>query len=258
MTDEQTAPKYEQRSFTVELRAEERHRGAPPTIVGHAAVFNSLSEDLGGFREQIAPGAFTRTIREGGPVYALWNHDPNYVIASTKNGSLRLSEDKNGLRAEMDPLDTPTIRDLVVKPIQDGLISKMSFGFSVPHGGADMMNDKTMGPVRTLRDVDLFDVSPVTFPAYPATDVQARMSRLRELLRAADPSVASTIAQIDALIDSLMSQLGIPDDDGEEMDMPMRSLEVAQESVVVDAATAGAVMAAVRERDLVLRMKRTP
>lgn len=257
MTDEQTAPKYEQRSFTVELRAEERHRGAPPTIVGHAAVFNSLSEDLGGFREQIAPGAFTRTIREGGPVYALWNHDPNYVIASTKNGSLRLSEDRNGLRAEMDPLDTPTIRDLVVKPIQDGLISKMSFGFSVPRGGAEMASDK-IGPVRTLRDVDLFDVSPVTFPAYPATDVQARMSRLRELLRAADPSVASTIAQIDALIDSLMSQLGIPDNDGEEMDMPMRSLEAAQESGAVDAEIAGAIEAAVRERELTLRMKRTP
>src|SRR5437016_4714427 len=85
----QPFPQYAQRAFPIEFRLEQRHRGAPPTLIGHAAVFDQVA-DLGWFKERIAPGAFTRTLREGGPVYALWNHDPNYIIASTKNGSLRL------------------------------------------------------------------------------------------------------------------------------------------------------------------------
>ena len=252
------APKFETRAFDVELRVEQRHRGAPPTIVGHAAVFNSLSEDLGGFREQINPGAFTRTLREGGPVYALWNHDPNFVIASTRNGSLRLSEDKAGLRAEMDPIDTPTIRDLVVKPIQDGLITKMSFGFSVPAGGAEMASDKNLGPVRTLRDVDLFDVSPVTFPAYPNTDVAARALWIARRAASVDPDLAAMLAQMDRLMDQMMAMCGMGENAMPPKETSSHDPRGAQERDAEDAKVAGAIAAAVRDRELTLRKKRTP
>lgn len=156
------------RAFNLsELRVQQGSKGA--TIVGHAAVFNSLSEDLGGFREQIAPGAFSDLDAPG--VYALWNHDERFIIAGTNDGSLRLAEDSIGLHVEMEPMDTPTIRDLVIEPIRRGLVNKMSFAFDPvddswgKDGGID---------VRTVHAVKLYDVSPVTFPAYRQTDISMR------------------------------------------------------------------------------------
>jgi len=143
-------------------------------LVGHAAIFNSLSEDLGGFRERVRPGAFTRSLSQisaDRPVYALWNHDSNFVIASTNDGSLRLSEDERGLLADFEPIDTQIIRDLVVKPIRDGKVNKMSFAFEI-QGEKWTTEDST--EVRDVLDADLYDVSPVVFPAYPTTDISAR------------------------------------------------------------------------------------
>ena len=159
-----------------DLRVETR--GTAQTIVGHAAVFDSLSEDLGGFRERIAPGAFSELDAPG--IFALWNHDERFIIAGTNDGSLRLSEDKIGLLAEMDPMDTPTIRDLVLEPIRRGLVNKMSFAFDPVDDswGKDGSLD-----VRTLKSVKLFDVSPVTFPAYRQTDISLRA--LAAVLRSA-------------------------------------------------------------------------
>lgn len=157
----------------IEVRANQEGTGE---IVGHAAVFNQLSEDLGQFREMIAPGAFKKTINEA-DVRALWNHDPNFVLGRTKNGTLELKEDEKGLAIKIKPPDTQWARDLMVS-IQRGDVDQMSFGFRAIKEDWKTENDEL---IRVLQEVELFDVSPVTFPAYPTTDVQMR--KLIDVLR---------------------------------------------------------------------------
>lgn len=166
----------ERRVFAVDgLQVERRDSGAP-VIRGHAAVFGQLSEDLGGFREQIAPGAF-KTAIETDDVRALFNHDANFILGRNRAKTLRLSEDARGLAIEIDAPDTQTIRDLVLAPIERGDVTQMSFGFAVRPNGQDWAKNDDGHTVRTLKNVRLFDVSPVVFPAYPQTDVAVRELR---------------------------------------------------------------------------------
>lgn len=166
----------ERRFFPVDALSVERRDGAPAKIRGHAAVFNQLSEDLGGFREQIAPGAFADAITND-DVRALFNHDPNFILGRNRAKTLQLSEDNRGLAIEIDAPDTQTIRDLVLSPIDRGDVTQMSFGFSVRPGGQDWAKDDEGRTIRTLKKLRLFDVSPVVFPAYPQTDVAVRELR---------------------------------------------------------------------------------
>lgn len=136
------------------------------TIHGYAAVFNSMSEDLGGFREIIAPGAFSETLNAD--VRALWNHDANHVLGRTKSGTLRLYEDQRGLRVE---IDAPEAAGWMLDSMRRGDVDQMSFGFRTRDDEWKMEDGY---PLRTLRKVDLFDVSVVTFPAYPETDAAVR------------------------------------------------------------------------------------
>lgn len=161
----------ERRSFTLdEIRVEKREDGSAK-IVGHAAVFNQLSEDLGGFREQIAPGAFADALADD--VRALFNHNPDYVLGRNLSKTLRMVEDSRGLAIEIDPPDTQVARDLMVSMAR-GDITQMSFGFSVRPNGQNWAKDDEGRVIRTLTNVRLFDVSPVTYPAYPQTDVAVR------------------------------------------------------------------------------------
>ncbi|MBS1198148.1 MAG: phage prohead protease, family [Proteobacteria bacterium] len=158
----------ERRVVVGELRT--INEGGGLKIAGHAAKFDLMSEDLGGFRERIAPGAFAKTIQSG-DVRALWNHDANIVLGRNTAGTLRLSEDSAGLYYEVDAPDTQLVRDMVLAPIARGDVNQCSFGFYT-------LSDKWAKVdgewVRTLLEVDLFDVSPVTYPAYPQTDVAVR------------------------------------------------------------------------------------
>ena len=123
----------EERTFAlagVEVRSGD---GEPPVIVGHAAVYNRWSEDLGGFKERVLPGAFTKTL-VGGDVRALFNHDPNFLLGRTKSGTLTLADEAKGLHFEANPPDTQTIRDLVLEPMRRGDVDQCSFSFSVPGG----------------------------------------------------------------------------------------------------------------------------
>lgn len=152
-----------------------REESGGPRIVGHAAVFDTLSLDLGWFREKVARGAFTKTLREA-DVRALWNHDPNYVLGRNKSGTLALAEDERGLAIEILPPNAQWARDLM-ESMRRGDVDQMSFGFrSIKESWEGDVNN----PVRVLQEVELFDVSVVTFPAYPATDAQVR-SLLRAL-----------------------------------------------------------------------------
>lgn len=159
----------EERVFALsdlEVRAE----GDAPLIRGHAAIFNVRSEDLGGFREQIMPGAFKRTIKNG-DIRALYNHDPSFVLGRTKADTLRLAEDERGLAVEIAPPDTTWARDLL-ETMRRGDVDQMSFGFRVVKDKWEDEDDGTR--LRTLLEVQAFDVSVVTFPAYPQTDAAVR------------------------------------------------------------------------------------
>lgn len=166
----------ERRVFSLDTLTVEHRDGEASKIRGHAAVFNQLSEDLGGFREQIVPGAFVEAI-ERDDVRALFNHDANFILGRNRSGTLRLTEDTRGLAIEVDAPNTQTIRDLVLSPIERGDVSQMSFGFSVRPGGQDWAKDEEGRTIRTLKKLRLFDVSPVVFPAYPQTDVAVRELR---------------------------------------------------------------------------------
>jgi hypothetical protein len=163
---------YEYRSADVSFERKEESGGR--TLVGYAALFNSYSEDLGGFIEVIEKGAFSDSLKND--VRALLNHDPNYVLGRTRSGTLRLSEDDKGLRVEIDLPETTWADDLV-KLIERGDINQMSFGFRVIE---DEWKEEKSQLIRVLKKVDLFDVSIVTFPAYPETTVQVRAA-IKEL-----------------------------------------------------------------------------
>lgn len=138
-------------------------------IVGHAAVFNQLSEDLGGFREIIAPGAFAGSIAER-DVRALLNHNSDMVLGRSSAGTLRLAEDEKGLAIEIDPPPTTYANDLLISMGRRD-VKEMSFGFVAIRDEWLQVDGEW---VRTLLEVDLYEVSPVTFPAYTQTDVSAR------------------------------------------------------------------------------------
>jgi HK97 family phage prohead protease len=159
----------EVRTIETEIKVEQRE-DAKPVISGYAIVFNKLSEDLGGFREQVAPGACTRAIKED-DIRAAFNHNPNYILGRNKSGTLQLAEDNKGIRFTIDPLpDTQWCRDLQVS-IGRGDINQCSFKFSTIK---DAWDNSTKNVVRTLQDIRLFDVSIVTYPAYPQTSVKVR------------------------------------------------------------------------------------
>ena len=155
----------------IELRADD----AEPVVAGYAAVFNELSEDLGGFREEIAPGAFEEALKAS-DIRALFNHDPSQIVARTKNGTLKVWEDEKGLRYEFTPnMKTQAGRDLV-ELLKRGDVDQSSFAFSM-EGGVDEWDDSGNIPIRRIKKVGrLYDVSPVTYPAYPATSVQVARS----------------------------------------------------------------------------------
>jgi len=165
----------EQRTYNVtfECRQDE---GKPVQIAGHAAVFNEFA-DIFGFRERILPGAFTEAINRD-DVRALFNHDSNFVLGRNKSGTLRMSEDSKGLAVEIDMPDTQLIRDMVTEPINRGDVSQMSFAFRVVQDEWRHFDDKP--DERDIKEVRLYDVSPVTYPAYEGTDV-ALASRSKSL-----------------------------------------------------------------------------
>ena len=154
---------------THELRASEEDGGR--ILVGYAAKFNARSERIGDFYEEIAPGAFAGVL--GNDVRALYNHDANMVLGRTTNGTLRLEEDAQGLRVAITLPETSYAQDLWTL-VQRGDVSQMSFGFTVGKGGQEWRKEGA-NPIRRITQVArLLDVSPVTYPAYPQTTVQAR------------------------------------------------------------------------------------
>jgi HK97 family phage prohead protease len=148
----------------VEVRAD----GDGMTFKGYAAVFNSRSEDLGGFRETIRPGAFGKSLAQTRAIKMFWNHNTDIPLGSTKS-NLVLTEDARGLMAEAKLPDTAAGRDMALL-VRERIVDSMSFGFQVVKD--DWSEDYAE---RELHEVRLFEVSPVTgWPAYPKTTASVR------------------------------------------------------------------------------------
>lgn len=161
-----------------DVRATKRADGKP-IFAGYGAVFYDgtpeteykLWDDM---VERIMPGAFDRAISEQHDVRGLFNHDPNHVLGRTKSGTMKLSIDAKGLAYEIEPGDTSVSRDVQVH-LDRGDVSGSSFSF-VPTEASwieQTKDGKTMW-IREVRSVDLYDVGPVTFPAYESTTAGVR------------------------------------------------------------------------------------
>lgn len=144
--------------------------GSIGSISGYAAVFNKLSEPLGRFREKIAPGAFADSVK--GDIRAFWNHNMDFILGRSTAKTLSLEEDQLGLKFGLNLPDTNIGRD-VMTSVKRKDVTGMSFGFMVSEDTWE--RGKPGEPhIRTLLKVDLFEISPVVFPAYPQTSVSAR------------------------------------------------------------------------------------
>jgi hypothetical protein len=158
-----------ERRFT-SVRVEVRAGTDKRTIGGYAAKFDRASQNLGGFREQIAPGAFNRSRSLNWPdVVARYNHDNNLLLGTTGAGTLRLGIDEIGLTYEAD---LPSARADVHELVQRGDVRQSSFAFIADD--EDWATDDSGFPLRTLKQVRLLDVAPVNAPAYQDTSVGLR------------------------------------------------------------------------------------
>ena len=165
-----------------EIRSFEVRQVEDEFVEGYAAVFSSRSELLGNFYEEIEPGAFDGVLDDD--VFALLNHDPNFILARTKNGTLQLSQDEVGLKVRFQ-LPRTSLGNDMREMLKSGLIDRMSFAFTVK---TDKWSKVDGTPLRTIMKVErLYDVSPVVQPAYKETSisVQARSMAL-ELAEASE------------------------------------------------------------------------
>jgi len=171
----------EKRSFeTAEVRAKGRK------LQGYAALFGTEARIGGDLVETIAPGAFTETLANRADILALVDHDPSRLLARTRSGTLRLSQDTRGLAFDLDIPDTQAGRD-VLTLAERGDLGGMSFGFTVRDEHLD-------GNQRELRAVDLFEISVVAaFPAYEGTVINARSKHTNQ------PALACAVRKLQIL-----------------------------------------------------------
>lgn len=160
-----------------ELRAAD---GEPPVLEGYGAVFNTYSRNLGGFVEQVDPGAFTDTLaQQGRDILGLINHDPNWLLASTQSGTLDLIADGTGLRYRMLLDESDPDAQRAMSKVRTGKLRGSSFSFRAI---SDKWGTTEQGfPLRSLLAVELFDVGGVAMAAYPATEAEGAAVALRSL-----------------------------------------------------------------------------
>lgn len=164
------------RSAPTEFKTREENDSL--TIEGYFAVFDSNYEIFDGMSESIAPGAFSSSI--AGDIRALVNHDTTLVLGRTKAGTLQLREDNHGLwgRIDINPKDGDAMN--LYERVKRGDVNQCSFGFDIREEETEFHPD---GSVHwTIKDVDLYEVSCCTFPAYEETNISARTAQ-RDTIR---------------------------------------------------------------------------
>lgn len=145
----------------------------PGVLRGYGALFGEWSDDLGGFRERIAKGAFTKSLRENPDILIAFNHNPSQLIGRTSAGTATVVEDSVGLLVSVTPVDTALASD-VTELVKTQHVRGMSFAFSTVD---DHWWEKDGEVFRELRELKLYEVGPVTSPAYPATMIYANGGR---------------------------------------------------------------------------------
>ena len=146
-------------------------------IEGYFSVFNSTYELWPGATESVAPGAFASTL--GGDIRALIDHETRLVLGRNKSGTLELREDSHGLwgRVKINPNDQDAVN--LYERVKRGDVDQCSFGFDIVKEDTEVRDD---GSVHwTIREVKLYEVSVVTFPAYTETSVSARKKDFEEI-----------------------------------------------------------------------------
>lgn len=172
----------------VELRALE---DGTPVLAGYGALFDRVSRNLGGFVEVVDRKAFTDTLSRDGNVLGVVNHDPSWLLGTRSSGSLRVTHDDRGLPYEIDlDLEDPdAIR--ARRKVETGKMRGSSFAFRTIADEWALTDDGT--PLRRLLAVSLFDVGPVSMPAYPDTETDGKVA-LRSLAQAADAELDEVVA----------------------------------------------------------------
>ncbi|MGH1274439.1 HK97 family phage prohead protease [Bacillus cereus] len=164
----------ETRTFDItKLSTRDATEEQPSKITGYAAVFNSKTTIGGWFDEVIVPGAFTRSLSENGDIRALFNHNWDNVLGRTKSGTLRLEEDEKGLKFEIELPNTSVGRDLA-ESMSRGDINQCSFGFWITEENWDYNVEPAL---RTIKEVELYEISVVSIPAYDDTEVSLVRSK---------------------------------------------------------------------------------
>ena len=209
---------FETRCSAGELRFEERADG-PPVLAGYAATFGAYSQNLGGFVEQIDPRAFSNTLGRGGRVLAVFNHDENQLLGATDAGTLRLEADDIGLRYEIDLNMSDPDAQRVAAKVARGDLRGSSFKFRPDKDGDEWGETEQGYPLRTLKSVALFDVGPVTSPAYLGTAVGDAAVALRSLAATTGRDLDELVAAAKA--NELRTILDDPDPDPEPASRPL-------------------------------------
>ena len=169
--------KCSRRMRTVSTEFQTREDGEALKIEGYFAVFDSVYEIGPGMSESVAPGAFSKTL--SGDIRALTNHDTTLVLGRTKAHTLELREDSHGLwgSISINPKDADAMN--LYERVKRGDVDQCSFGFDIRSEDTDIRED---GSIHwTIREVDLYEVSACTFPAYEETSISARSQQRDEI-----------------------------------------------------------------------------
>ena len=180
----------EYRDFELqEMRAD--NQNGKRRLVGYTAVFDQEVDIAGYFREVFRQGSFAKTLQEYDQV-ALWNHDTGAPLARKSAGTLALREDEHGLHVEIE-LNNTSWADDVFESVNSGVVKGMSIGFSVLKADWSDLEDTEKLPLREIKEAKLYESSPVTFPAYPTTEIQARaIFETSGLTRKADRTITTS------------------------------------------------------------------
>ena len=209
--------------------------------------YNSYSENLGGWYEKLAPGCFSKTIREQEDIRMICEHDDTKILARTKNGSLKLDDRDDGLYFEFEAPNT-TLGDDTLVQIRDGLIAGMSFGMIVYNENYDYEDNKE---VRTVLEARLLELSIVySMPAYPSTIVYTRSLSSafegKEVDEAGQTAIREEIEKLQSLLpktEEVKEEVkteepepekepeGPSEEEQKEIDELMKRLEVAQKII---------------------------
>jgi len=180
----------EYRDFELqEMRAD--NQDGKRRLIGYTAVFDQEVDIAGYFREVFRQGSFAKTLQEYDQV-ALWNHDTGAPLARKSAGTLALREDEHGLHVEIE-LNNTSWADDVFESVNSGVVKGMSIGFSVLKADWSDLEDEEKLPLREIKEAKLYESSPVTFPAYPTTEIQARaIFETSGLTRKADRTITTS------------------------------------------------------------------